>query len=249
MKTNLLESITEQLTPEMIQHVSTLVGETPAHTQKAVDGAIPTLLAGLMHLSSLENGPAQLVNLINHRNYGRLLNNLSGLLDEGNTAQILMASGRDILSTLFAGKLSTVSELIATASGVTSASASSLLSLTAPVVLGVVERARAMQALNAAGLTKVLMGQKDDIFRMAPTGLAGVFGLSNLAQLGSGLTGTATEMTPDTVRRVAADPVGDESMLKKWRWPVLVVVALGLIYFLVGRDIGVIESLMVNMYE
>lgn len=114
---------------------------------------------------------------------------------------------------------------------------------------GVVGRARAIQALNAAGLAKVLMGQKDDIVRLAPTGLAGVFGLSNLAQLGSGLIGTATEMTPDTVRRVAADPVRDESMLKKWRWPVLVVVALGLIYFLVGRDIGVIQSLMVNMYE
>jgi hypothetical protein len=40
MTTNLLESITEQLTPQMIQHVSTSMGETSAHTQKAVDGAI-----------------------------------------------------------------------------------------------------------------------------------------------------------------------------------------------------------------
>jgi hypothetical protein len=238
MKTNLFESITEQLTPEMIQHVSTLMGETPAPTQKAVDAAISTLLAGLIHLSSTGTGPTQLVDLINYRDYGRSLNSLSGLLVEGHTAQTLMASGRDILSTLFAGKLSAVSELIANASGVTTASASSLLSLTATVVVGVLGRIRAAQGLNATDLATLLRGQKDDIVRLAPTGLADIFGLSNVAQLGSGLTSTATEMTPDTVRRVAADPVRNDSMLKKWRWPVLVIVVLGLIYFFVGRDVA-----------
>jgi len=246
MTTNLLEGITKQLTPEMIQHVSASVGETPAHTQKAVDGAIPTLLAGLMHLSSLENGPARLVNLINHRNYGRLLNNLSGLLDEGNTAQVLTASGRDILGTLFAGKLNAVSELIATASGVTSASASSLLSLTAPVVLGVLERVRAAQGLNAARFATLLVGQKDDVSRLVPAGLAGVLGLSSIADLGAGPAGTATEMTPDSARSATAGPVRGESALKRWRWPVLAVGALGLIYFLVGRDTGGTQSLVVE---
>jgi Bacterial protein of unknown function (DUF937) len=225
MTTNLLESITKQLTPDMVQRVSTIMGETPVHTQKAVDGAISTLLAGLIYLSSTGTGPTQLVDLINHRDYGRRLNSLSGLLDEGHTAQTLMASGRDILSTLFAGKLSVVSELIAAASGVTSASASSLLSLTAPAVVGVLGRIRAAQGLTATDLAMLLVGQKDDISRLAPPGLAGIFGLSNIAELGSGFAGAVTEMTPDTVR--------DESRLKKWRWPVLAVVTLGLLYFLV----------------
>src|SRR5690349_14631337 len=98
MKTHLFESITGQLTPEMIQHVSMLVGETPAHTRQAVDEAISTLLAGLIDLSSAEIGPTQLVDLIDHRDYGRRLDSLAGLLVEGHTAQTLMASGRDILS-------------------------------------------------------------------------------------------------------------------------------------------------------
>jgi outer membrane protein OmpA-like peptidoglycan-associated protein len=147
---------------------------------------------------------------------------------------------------LFAGKLSAVNELIATASGVTSASASSLLSLTAPVVLGVLERVRAAQGLNAARFATLLMGQKDDVSRLVPAGLAEVLGLSNIADLGAGPVGTVTGMTPDTVRRAAADPVRDESALKKWRWPVLAVGALSLIYFLVGRDTGVTQSLMVK---
>jgi outer membrane protein OmpA-like peptidoglycan-associated protein len=244
MKTELLESITKQLTPEMLQHVSTLLGEAPAQTQKAVDRTIPTVLAGLIHLSSSANGPTQLLDLINHDNYGRLLNNLSGLLEQGNTAQILMTAGQDILSTLFAGKLNAVSELIATASGVSSTSASSLLSLTAPVVIGVVERARALQGLNAAGLTKMLIGQKEVVAKLAPAGLAGVLGLSNLANLGVGPAEVATARTPDPVRRVGPDPVKGDSVLKKGLWPVLGIVGVGVIYFLVGRDPEVTRSLM-----
>jgi len=137
MNTNLLESITNQLTPQMIQKVGSFLGETPSQTQTAVDGVIPTLLAGLMHFSSLPNGPTQLLNLLNQANYGSLLNNLSGLLGEGNTTQNMITAGEEIMRVVFADKIDAVSERIALASGVTNASASSLLNLTAPVVVGV----------------------------------------------------------------------------------------------------------------
>jgi hypothetical protein len=226
MTTNLLENIQQQLTPDMIQHIGMSMGETPAHSQKAVDGAILTLLAGLMHLSSSGDGPARLVNLINHRNYERLVNNLSSLFDKGNTAQTLIASGQDILSTLFTDKLSAVNGLIANASGVTGASASSLLSLTAPVVVGMVGRVRAAQGLNAVGLTTLLLDQKEDILRQAPAGLAGVFGLSNVTEFGAKLADTVTRIASKDVERARK-----ESSVKKWLWPVLVAFMIGLLYF------------------
>lgn len=236
MTTNLLESIAEQLTPKMIQRVSTLMGETPVHTQKVVDGAILTLLAGLMHLSSSGDGPTRLVNLINHRNYGRLLNNLSGLLDEGNTAQTLIASGQDILSTLFTDKRSAVSALIADASGVTSASASSLLSLTAPVVVGVVGRIRAAQGLNAVGLTTLLLAQKEGILRLAPPGLTGVLGLTAGTKLGAGFASTATEMAPNGKTLTAWEQRGKDSGRPPWGWLLIGIVALSAVYWMWGRE-------------
>jgi hypothetical protein len=236
MTTNLLENIAEQLTPKMIQRVSTLMGETPAHTQKAVDGAILTLLAGLMHLSSSGDGPTRLVNLINHRNYGRLLNNLSGLLDEGNTAQTLIASGQDILSTLFTDKQSAVSALIADASGVTSASASSLLSLTAPVVVGVLGRVRSAQGLNAEALTKLLIARKDDISRQAPAGLASIFGLSSVAEFGTRLADTATGMAPNEKLWTAWEQRGKDSGRPPWGWLLVGIVALSAVYWMWGRE-------------
>jgi OmpA-OmpF porin, OOP family len=231
MTPNLLESITEQLTPQMVQRVGTAMGETAAHSQKAVDGTILSLLAGLMHLASSGDGPTRLVNLINHRNYGRLLNNMSGLLEEGNTAQTLIASGQDILSTLFTSKRSTVSGLIASASGVTSSSASALLSLTAPVVVGVLGRVQTAQGLNAFGLTTVLMSQKEHIVRQAPAGLAAVFGLNQLADLGSKHADTTTATTPK-----------EASVWTQWRWPALAFLAVGVMYLFLGRGVEVAQA-------
>jgi OmpA-OmpF porin, OOP family len=247
METKLLENIQQQLTPEMIEHVGTFLGESPTHTHKAIDGAIPTVLAGLMDFSSANAGPTSLLNFLNQENYGRLLNNLSGLLEGGNTMQNLMTTGQEILHTLFAGKLNAVSELIATSSGVTNTSASSLLSIAAPVVVGVLERVRARQGLNAARLTTLLMEQKEDIVKIAPEGLARTLGLRSLADLGSRSGDEATESIHlDTTRRAAAAPMREQSRLKNWSWPVLAIVAIGLIYFLMGRGGEVAQAPMVT---
>ena len=246
MNTNLLASITSQLTPQMVQKVSSRLGETSEQTQIAVDKAIPTLLSGLLHLSSFTDGPMQLLNLINHDNYGRLLNNLSGLCEEGDTAQNMMTAGQEILYLTFADKLKAVSERIAAASGVTNDSASSLLSLTAPIVVGILGRVRATQGLNATRLTALLLSQKNTIVAQAPAGLAEAFGMSDLTKLGTRPTSVATAVTPAPIRRRAVEPEQDKSTLKKWRWPLLGAVAAGLIYFLVGGDSGKTRSLMIN---
>lgn len=248
MVTNLLESTQQQLTPEMIDHVGTFLGETPTHIHKAVDRAIPTVLIGLMHFSSASAGPTSLLNLLNQENYGRLLNNLSGLLEGGNTTQNVMTTGQKILRTLFAGNLGAVSELLATTSGVRNTSASSLLSIVAPVVVGVLERVRARQGLNATRLVTLLMEQKEDMGKIAPEGLARVLGLQSLTDIGLRSADEATEsLNRDTLRRTVAAPIATGSMLENWRWPVLAVGALGLIYVFMGRSAEVAQAPLVTV--
>lgn len=246
MNTTLFPSIAKQLTPQMVQHVSQFLNETPARTQQAIDQAIPTLLAGLMHFSSVSQGPAHLFTLITHDNYSRLLNNLSGLCDEGNTTHNVITAGQEILRVVFADKRDAVRELIAGASGVSSASAASLLSLTAPVVAGVLARTRATQGLDATGLAKVLLDQKYFLSRQAPAGLAEIFGVKYLAHLGAEGAGGETARTPDSGQRVTTAPPTDKRTWKHWRWPALGFLAVGVVCFLVGRGPGRTQSLMVN---
>ncbi len=231
MATSLLSDIKTQLTPDMVQHLSSLLGESPVNTQKAVDEVLPTLLAGVMNFSSSGSGATQLVDLITHGDYGNVLNNLSGLLNEGNTAERMMSSGRNILSLVFAGKLPAVSELITTSSGIKNTSASSLLSLAAPVVLGVVARARTAQGLNAVGLTTLLLGQKEGIAELAPAGLASVLGTN----LGAERPGTTTWMAPNEKTWATWEKRGERSAWPPWWALLLGVVALSVVYLLWGQ--------------
>ena len=59
-------------------------------------------------------------------------------------------------------------DLLAHACGLKSTAASSILSLVAPVLLGVLSKEQAAQGLGPAGLTSLLLGQKDTIARLAP---------------------------------------------------------------------------------
>ena len=89
MATNLSETIMNYLTPEAMQKLSALVGENPTTTQRAVEGAVPILLAGLTNLSSSKDGATQLANLLSQGNYSTTLNTLPSLLSGGTATQTL----------------------------------------------------------------------------------------------------------------------------------------------------------------
>jgi outer membrane protein OmpA-like peptidoglycan-associated protein len=234
MATNLLDTIESYLTPEVLQKISSVVGESPANTQKAMEGTLPTLLAGLTNFSSSGDGATQLANLLSQGDYSNLISNLPSLLSGGNATQNLMSSGREILNMLFGGKLSAIIDLIANSSGIKSASASSLLSIAAPLLLGVLGKEKAAQGLSISGLVNLLIGQKDQITRQAPIGLAGILGLSNLANLGSKVAGTATRLASDAATQVRYEGVREGSSLWKWLVPALGLLALASLYSLWG---------------
>lgn len=219
MATNLLDSVKGLLTPDIMQKISTLIGENPASTQKTVDSAVPSLLAGLTnYVSANPDGASRLLSFLNQGNYGSLLNNLPGLLGDSSATQNLTNSGKTILSMLFGGKLGSLTDLIANSGGIKTSSTSSLLSLIAPLVLGVLAR----QGLNASSLISLLTGQKDTIAKLAPAGLVSVLGLRNLADLGSNLSGAAAETYRATTRAVN-EPIPERSSIGRWLIPLLLL--------------------------
>jgi OmpA-OmpF porin, OOP family len=144
------------LTPDRIQKAAALVGDSPASTKKSFTGMVPTILAGLMNLSSSDTGAGQLLSLVHDvGGDGNILNDLGALFSGGTTTQTAMNTGRDVLRTVFGGKLDTVVDQLASASGVKTSSASSLLSLATPLVLGVLGRQVKARGLNAGGLANL----------------------------------------------------------------------------------------------
>ncbi len=166
---DLLGTINSYLTPDTIQKVAALIGESPPATQKSVGIAVPTILSGLANLASSDTGTSQLINLITRLGGdGNLLNDLGGLLGGGPTTQTTMNAGRDALQTIFGGKLNGILDALAGAGGVKSSSVSSLLSLAIPIVLAVLGKERRTAGLDAGGLASLLRNQRGSWASLLP---------------------------------------------------------------------------------
>ncbi len=175
MPSNLLETINSYLTPDVISKASGFLGENPANTSKAMTGIVPTLLSSVAHLSSQPGGATQLESLLSGGGHdGSILGNLSNVFGGGSATTSAIGQGEKILGTLLGNNTSSVTSAIAGFSGIGRGSASSLLALAAPFVLGVIGKIKATQGLNASGLASLLSSNKASFASAIPPALTGV---------------------------------------------------------------------------
>jgi outer membrane protein OmpA-like peptidoglycan-associated protein len=223
MATNLVDLARAQLTPEVIQRASSLVGESPASTQRAMEAATPTIFAGLVQEGSSVKGASHLLQMLDETG---LSGSMAGLAErreaESGAAESLMASGKELFGRLFGGRAGSVVEATAISSGIKHASMSSLLGLTTPLVLGALGSEVATRHLDAAGLATLLAEQKSSVVRMLPTGAATALGLSAVSTR-EPVRARALEVKPTTMR---------------FPWIVLLAVALALIVGFALRNRG-----------
>lgn len=227
MAIDLLSLAKGYLTSEVVGKVSSYLGETPANTGKALDGAIPAILAGVLRTGSTESGASALLRTFQGGYDGSLLNNLPGVLGGGAATQNLVNSGSGLLNTIFGGNLGSIVSILAGNSGVKNSSVSSLLSLAGPIVMTILGKQVASQGLNASGLMSLLLGQGDTVRRALPMTLATLLGDA---------TGAAHQATR-SAGRAAEEASGGARLL----WPLLIaaLLALGVWYFLrSGHEAG-----------
>ena len=137
--------------------------------------------------------------------------------------------------------------MLARNSGIRSSSASSLLGMTAPLVLGVIAKYASSQGLNASGIAGLLRGQRDSIFGALPSGLSQLIGLSgprvvapSTNNYGDASTAAARDVPRQT--RSAAPTVPSATGSKKLLWIALIALA-ALLLWMFARNRGPIGSL------
>jgi OmpA-OmpF porin, OOP family len=230
---SLMEAVKGYLTPETVRSASSLVGESESSTQKTLNGAVPSILSGLTGMVSSREGINNLGGLIREGGFGSAVDNIGSLFSGGSTTSSMLGSGQQLLGKIFPGKASSVSDLLARSGGVSSSSATSLLSLAAPLIMGVLGKRAAAQNLDANGLAVNLLNEKSDIAAAAPSGLSQI--LSGGPTVVSRTRDTATE-TPryatTDVRDVRREPYVDRSHPEPTRtglgrWLPLLLIALG----------------------
>ena len=198
MALNLMELIMKEFSGDIVGKIGSFLGEDTSKITIGLGGVVPSILGGLLSKGSTQNGATEIFNLIKGGNFGESsLKNIGNKLSGGSVTTDLIKSGSSILSTIFGNKLGGIESLISSFSGLGKGSASSLLGIAVPFVMGILGKQVSSSGLNASGLMNLLGSQKYFLEKIAPVGLANALGLSSLSNIG----GSAMNMAEETTKK------------------------------------------------
>src|SRR5262245_49636328 len=171
---NLINQILGEFRGDTLNSVSSALGESPAKTQTALGAAVPALVGGLANRATNAGDANALLDLIRgqHFDSGQYADAATAV--KGPTGPTrLIDTGRPLLDSIFGNRTGSVAEWVSSLGGISRSSASSLLGLALPLVLGQVGRQVKSAGWNSANLMSLLAGQRG-FLQEAPAGLAGV---------------------------------------------------------------------------
>jgi hypothetical protein len=209
MATNLVSSVMQCLTPDLVAKIARTLGIDPDLAQKVVAAAVPAILASFGGLAAKPAGAQQLSNALEQQHPDMLAHITDAI--GGSDQRAIADTGSGLLSSLLGGGgLNALVSAVSTHAGVDQNSGKSILGLLAPMVVGALGEQQRSGALDADGIADLLSSQKDQIAAVMPSGLANILGARGMlgavdgglrrgAESAAAATGSATA----AARRVA----------------------------------------------
>ena len=177
MATNLGDLVRGYLTPDVLERAASFAGASPAGTEKAVAAAVPAVIGALAEMASNRTGAEQIGRMLDTGKFdGSTLSNPAGFFAGSSTTPSIAEAGKGVVDSVFGGKASGVSDLIARSAGIGSGSASTLLGFAAGLVMNVLGRQRTSMGLDASGLLALLTSQVPLLAGRLPAGLWSLLG-------------------------------------------------------------------------
>lgn len=223
MSFNLMETVKNYFTDEFTNRASSTLGESSSGIVKAISAIIPTSLAGILMKATSGNDGANSV-LDMAKNAFTSNAGSPGLASPGN--------GSNMLSSLFGEKTSGISSAVSQFAGIKDSSASSLMSMGLPAIMGILGKHADQNNLSASGLAGFLSSQKDHILHAMPAGLGSITGLLGLGSLGA----TTTNIKQDLKDKV--DAITDKPSGNKWLLPLIIILAAIALLWYFSRSCG-----------
>ncbi len=199
--------------------VSQYLGEPEKSTQNSLDALLPVLLGSVAQKGSTPEGASNLLSLLQGLNIDpSLLNNIAGLFSgDAAGANSLVNTGMNLLRTFLGGKSDALTDALASTGGIKTGSASKLLALVMPLVLGFLKRFVGEKGLGASSLFSLLAGQGDYLKGALDSRLTSALGFFSPSAFLSGLS------QPAAARPAAAYASEPPPAAKKGWLPWLIV--------------------------
>lgn len=231
MNFDILELLNSTLGGPLIRQASAYFGETERSTHSALRSIEPTLLAGLMQWASTPAGAAEVfTNVTDDAIDTSIAAKLPGLFANRGNLESLLDSGESLADKVFGSRMGGVTSAISKVSGVMPDSALALISLTAPLLFGVIKKYVAQNDLNASGLSALLLKQRGSLANsQLPDRVISALGFGSKAELLDALPAAGKTHATATTAVVPVKNVRERTWVP---WAVAAGVAmLGLLFF------------------
>lgn len=220
MAINLLELLSKAASPEVVQSISKLVGESSVNVQSGFGTLLPVLLGGLASKVASPGGAGSLLTTLATANIDAALPTSLG---SGAGSGSLAGLGSSLLGGLFgADKAGALGAALSTVTGMRSANAANFISLVVPMAFGVLKKFVADKGLDAGGLVTTMAAQKDFLADKLDPRLTSALGLGSpaalLGSLGGLGAGAANVVRPVGQAAAAATAVAGSAMQRMWPW-------------------------------
>jgi OmpA-OmpF porin, OOP family len=184
---SIAESLMSVITPSVVANASKYFGESSGATERGLSAATATALAGATRLAASDGGASLSALMRDHAVSDSMLGNIAGLFARTGNGSTLMNSGQAVLGDLLGSRTAETASALESFAGIKSSTATGMLSMAGPIVLGFLSRHQRSQALTNTGLASQLTTERDALVGHLPPGVANLVGIA--APLG---TTTAT---------------------------------------------------------
>jgi outer membrane protein OmpA-like peptidoglycan-associated protein len=238
MSESLFASLLNTLDRRGISDIAGSLGESEQSISKGMESSIACALGGMAKNSEDPGTLRRLLDLVPASIGDLSWSNLASAFSNPNSP--LMAAGRRMVSGLFGANDTTVAAAVGREAGLSSGTATGLLTMAAPMVMNFISKRVRDQGLNMASLGTLLQQETSNIRNALPAGLSDLFWPRAAAT-----TAATTPIVAQSVRQ-------EKSSLPGWGAALaLGLLALGAIWlFNHGRrtvaDIGTVPSGMAS---
>jgi len=152
---DLIDLLQSQLSGNVIDQLSNQIGGEKEQTEVATSGIISMLTAALAKNAASPDGASALANALDSDHDGSILDNIGDLLG-GNLTNNRAANGAGILKHVLGGNQGNAIEAISKMSGLTGAKTGNLMTMLAPIVLGMLGKQKRQNNMDQSGLSDML---------------------------------------------------------------------------------------------
>ena len=164
MSNSILDLLNQQLADRgAVTQLSRQLGGDEGTTQKAVAAALPMLVTALANNSTRSGGASALAGALDRDHDGSILDDIGGFLGQGNASP-----GAGILKHVLGARRETAANGLGRMSGLDSGSASQLMAMLAPLVMGALGKKQRQGGLNPSDLGGLLRQEQETAARQAP---------------------------------------------------------------------------------